>query len=85
MWFQLPEEWQALFWDGPQLFHHGPLHKGMARNASRTRSEEILVLKKIFKLQYQGYIDKGFVDFVQGCFAITKLMVDKEVMNIRVV
>ena len=28
MWFCLPEEWQALFRDGPKLFHKGPLPKG---------------------------------------------------------
>ena len=57
----------------------------MNRNTSTTRSEEIAVVKKIFKLQYRGYVEKKFVSLVQGRFAITKLMVDEEVLDIRVV
>ena len=83
MWFRLPEEWPALFQDGPRWFHSPS--KGMITNNPTTRLEEIAVRTEIFKLQYQGYLEKEFTSLIQGCFIITKLMADEEVLDSRVV
>ena len=71
MWFRLPEEFQAFFRDGSKLFHVGPTPIGLTRNSpSESRAAEIEARKKIFKLSYQGYIETGFVDLVQGHFQL---------------
>jgi len=86
MWFRLPEEWQTLFREGPRMFRMGELPKGMTRNApTPSRSAELEVRKKIFKLNYRGYTEVGFVDLVQPRFPVVKTMVDGEVTDIRVV
>ena len=86
MWFRLPEEWQSLFRDGPRLFHIGPLPKRFTRNQpSEFRAAEIAVQRKLFKLHFRRYTEEGFVDLVQGRFAITKVQLDGEVIYIRVV
>lgn len=86
MWFRLPEEWQTWFREGPRMFRTGPLPKALTRNApTPSRSAEIEVRKKIFKLNFRGYTEAGFVDLVQPRFPIVKTMVDGEVTDIRVV
>ena len=86
MWFRLPEEWQPLFRDGPRLFHLGRHPKGMTRDAtSESRAAEIAVRKKIFRLGFRGYSERGGVDLVQGRFSVIKLMEGEEVLDIRVV
>ena len=86
MWFRIPEEWQSLFQDGPRLFHMGPLPKGFTRNnPSESRAAEIAVRRTLFKLHFRRYTEEGFVDLVQGRFAITKVQLEEEVIYIRVV
>ena len=86
MWLRLPSEWQALFRDGPVLFYKVPLPKGFTQNTpSSSREVEIGIRKKIFKINFRGYSEAGFVDLVQGRFAISKVVRDGEVLDIRVV
>ena len=75
-----------MFRDGPKLFHKGPLPKGFTRNApSESREVELESRKKVFKLNFRGYLEEGFVDLVQGRFPIAKVVEDGEVLDIRVV
>ena len=86
MWFRLPEEWQSLFRDGPEMFHWGPAPRGFTQNnPSESREVEIEVRKKLFRLKFRGYSEMGRVDLVQGRFSITKVVRDGEVLDIRVV
>ena len=86
MWFRLPEEWHLLFRDAPRIFHKGPLPKGFTRNhPSESRAAEIAVQRKLFKLHFRRYTEDGFVDLAQGRYAITKVQLDGEVVDIRVV
>ena len=69
--------------DGPEMFHWGPAPKGFTQN--NPREVEIEPRKKLFRLRFCGYSEVGRVDLVQGRFSITKVIRDREVLDIRVV
>ena len=75
------------FRDGIEFWHLGPAPRGMVHNLpAPSREAEIESRKKVFKLKFQGNLDaKRFVNLCVPRFAITKVMLDSVVVDIRVV
>ena len=51
----------------------------------RSREAELVVRLKIFKLKFQGYLEKGFTDLLVPRFAVTKVSLNNDITDIRVV
>ena len=57
----------------------------MTNGRVRSREAELAVRLKIFKLKFQGYLEKGFTDLLVPRFAVTKVAPKNVVTDIRVV
>ena len=86
-WWRLPQDLHEVFRDGYKFWHLSHPPQGMTLNApSPSREAEIESRKKVFRLCYRGYIERGsLVRLVCGRFAVVKLIVDDVVVDIRVV
>ena len=85
--WEFDEEFCNKFWDGIQFWHLSNPPRGMTHNLPSPSCEaEIIAREKVFRMRYQGYIE-GYkeVKLVVGPFSVVKLMVDDEVLDIRVV
>ena len=57
----------------------------MTNGRVRSRKAELGVRLKIFKLKFQGYLEKGFIDLLVPRFAVTKVALNNVITDIRVV
>ena len=57
----------------------------MTNGRVRSRKAELGVRLKIFKLKFQGYLEKGFADLLVPRFAVTKVVLNNVITNICVV
>ena len=85
--WKFDEEFRNEFRDGIRFWHLTKAPWGKTHNLpSPSREAEIEARKKVFKMKYQGYIERcKTVKLVIGRFSVVKLMVDNEVVDIRVV
>lgn len=84
--WEVGDEFLADFRDGVEFFHLSRAPSGMTHNLpAPSREAEIETRKKVFKLKFQWYIEKKYVNLVIGRFAVVKLIVDGVVVDIRVV
>ena len=57
----------------------------MPNSRLKSREAELAVRLKVFKLKYQGYLEKRYTDLLVPRFAVTKVSLDNVVTDIRVV
>ena len=57
----------------------------MANSYLKSREAELAVRLKIFKLKFQGYLEKGYTDLLVPRFAVTKVSLNNVTTDIRVV
>jgi len=86
MFWKFPPEWLADARDGIPFWHSCPPPKGFRRNPPAiSRSAEIEMRKKIFRLRFRWYLEPGAVSLLTPRFAVVKAMVDGEVVDIRLI
>ena len=86
MFWKFPPEWLADARDGIPFWHSCPPLKGFRRNPPAiSRSAEIEMRKKIFRLRFRWYLEPGAVNLLTPRFAVVKAMVDGEVVDIRLI
>jgi hypothetical protein len=84
--WRFPPEFREQMRDGIPFYHIAPSPKGHAHNMpSPSREAEIECRRKVFQLRYRHFIEKGFTDLITQRFPIVELMVEGEVLDIRVV
>jgi len=85
--WEFDEEFRNEFRDGIPFWHLSKPPRGMTHNLpSPSREAEVIAREKVFRMRYQGYIERyKVVKLVVGRFSVVKLMVDDEVLDIRVV
>ena len=72
--------------DGIPFYHLSPPPRGHTHNTlSLLREAEIECRKKVLQLRLRGFIEKGYTDLIMQRFPVVKVMVDGEVLGIRVV
>ena len=72
--------------DGIPFYHLASPPRGHAHNTpSPSREAEIECRKKVLQLRLRGFIEKGYTDLIMQRFPVVKVMVDGEVLDIRVV
>jgi hypothetical protein len=71
---------------GIPFYHLSPPPRGHAHNTpSLSREAEIECRTKVLQLRLRGFIEKGETDLITQRFPAVKVMVDGEVLDIRVV
>ena len=72
--------------DGIEFFHLTTPPQGMIHNLPDPSCEaEFEARKKVFKLKFEWQLEHKFVSLVVPRFSIVKLLVDRVVINIRVI
>ena len=84
--WRFPAEFHLQMRDGVPFYHIAPSPKGHAHNMpSPSQEAEIECRKKVFQLRFRHFIERGFTDLITQRFSVVKLMIDGEVLDIRVV
>ena len=79
-------EWQDDFRDGVPFWRKTDPPEGSCQNMSApSREAELLTRVKIFKLKYNGYLEKGLVKLVISRFIVAKVVVEEVVKDVRCV
>jgi hypothetical protein len=84
--WRFPKEFQTQMQDGIPFYHLCPAPQGHAHNTpSPSRGAEIKCQQKVLQLRLRGFIEKGYTDLITQRFPVVKVMVEEEVLDIRVV
>jgi hypothetical protein len=84
--WRLSKEFQTQMQDGIPLYHLCPAPWGHAHNTpSPSRGAEIKCQKKVLHLRLRGFIEKGYTDLITQRFPVVKVMVEGEVLDIKVI
>jgi len=84
--WRFPKEFQRQMRDGTPFYHLAAPPVGHAHNMpAPSQQAEIETQKKVFKLRYQHFIERGFTDLITQRFSVVKLGVDGVIREIQVV